>query len=853
MGLYPYQEKVKSLLHDKRSVVLQAPTGSGKTRAALAPFIEAFFDFPPEQFPRQCLYAVPLRVLASQFEREYRELAESYERRFDRRLDVRIQTGERPEDPQFMGDLVFTTLDQVLSSALGVPYSLPEGKANLNVGAVLGSYLVFDEFHLFPPQAMQATLHLLRLFGPLVPFILMTATFSETMLREIASFLGAEAVSVEPEEVARIETKWDKHPRKTRRFFWQDRPLQADDVLSTHDRRSLAVCNTVERALALYQALVENGCWPVPVTHPDLTPLYDALRRATSPDEHRALLDKAVRRLRAEMADAPEDTRWVMLLHSRFERPHRQVKEALLRAECGPQNDERWQVPHLLIVATQVVEVGLDITSRALHTELAPAASVIQRAGRCARYPGEQGEVYVYALPLRSDSQPNYAPYSSEQERLICQRTWEALRQCSGQVLDFAGEQAVVNEAHQETDRAILQAMGEDERRLWELIRGGLLRGEAAVRPELIRQVDSRTVIVYDAPDNPTEESPFRYEGFPLWHGSLRGVVKSLLERAEAQGLPWALRYPVVRREEEKGWDEEESRAPVVYQWQDVADEEDISHSLLFAVHPALVSYDAAQGFRLDAPGDGSYLSPQAPRRGNRREDHTYALESYVQHVGAMRWAFEEHLRDRLAWVAARWGDGDFLERAVRLALALHDVGKLQVEWQQWAQNYQKRVTGEKPPFLVAHTLSETEEHRRIARQIRPRRPRHAGEGAFAAARILWEALDGQNHRDLYRATVTAIARHHSPSLNEAADYRLHPQAQETVAQALAAVGKEDWREWAQWLMTENEAPNLEKRLLPLPPPWDGWLRYFVIVRILRLCDGLSQEERYVSRHLLRP
>lgn len=846
MGLYPYQERVKALLHEGRPVVLQAPTGSGKTRAALAPFIEAFFDFPPERFPRQCLYAVPMRVLASQFEREYWGLAQSYQRRFGRSLDVRIQTGERPEDPEFLGDLVFATLDQVLSSALGVPYSLPEGKANLNVGAVLGSYLVFDEFHLFPPQAMQATLQILRLFGRFVPYILMTATFSETMLREIASLLGAEPVMVSPEEVAWIETEGDKRPRKTRRFLWQERPLEADDVLATHDRRSLAVCNTVERALALYQALVERGGRPVPVTHSALTPLYDRLRQTTAPDEYRRRWDEAVRKLRDIMADAPEDTRWVMLLHSRFERPHRQVKEAFLRAECGPQDEqkgERWQISRLLVVATQVVEVGLDITSQALHTELAPAASVVQRAGRCARYPGEQGEVYVYAVPLRDDGRPNYAPYSSKEEEAICRRTEEALRQRSGQVLDFAGEQAVVNEAHQEADQALLQAMREGEGRVWDLIGAGLVQGEASVRPSLIREVDSRTLIVYDAPDGPTEEPPFRYEGFSLWHGSLRGAVRTLLERAEALGLPWALRYPVVRKDEMERWGEEESRAPVVYRWLDVADAEDISRSLLFAVHPALVSCDAEQGFRLGVPGDGHYRSPEAPRRGDRRKDYAYALESYVQHVGAMKRVFEGRLRDRLAWVAARSGKGDLLEGAIRLVLALHDVGKLQVGWQEWAAKYQERVAGERPPFLVAHTLSETEEHRQIARKIRPRRPRHAGEGAFAAARILWEALDGKHHGDLYRAAVTAIARHHSPSLTEAAPYRLHPQAQEAVAGALAAVGEEGWREWAQWLIAENEAPNLENRLLRPPPPWDGWLLYFIIVRILRLCDGLSQEE----------
>ncbi|RME36363.1 MAG: DEAD/DEAH box helicase, partial [Thermoflexia bacterium] len=549
MGLYPYQERVKTLLHAGRSVVLQAPTGSGKTRAALAPFVEAFFDFPPGAFPRQCLYTVPMRVLASQFEYEYRRLAESYERRFDRRLDVRIQTGERPEDPELLGDLVFATLDQVLSSALGVPYSLSEGRANVNVGAALGSYLVFDEFHLFPPQAMQTTLQLLRLFGRVSPFILMTATFSQPMLEEIAGLLGAEPVLVAPEEVAQIETHWGQRSRKSRRFFWQDKTLEAEDVLQAHDRRSVAVCNTVERALALYQALVERGCRPVPVDDPALVPRYDALRAAPSPDRHRRLLDEAVQTLRELMGDAPEETPWVMLLHSRFERPHRQVKEAFLRAECGPQRDN-WTVSRLIVVATQVVEVGLDITSQALHTELAPAASIVQRAGRCARYPGEEGRVFVYEVPIRDDGRPDYAPYLSREEETICERTRACIRGWDGEVVGFAQEQALVDQAHGEADRALLQAMREDEGRLWDLIQDGLIWGQAYVRRELIRRMDSRTVIVYDAPDGPTEESPFRYEGFSLWHGTLRGAVRALLEQAGALDLPWALRYPMVVREE---------------------------------------------------------------------------------------------------------------------------------------------------------------------------------------------------------------------------------------------------------------------------------------------------------------
>ena len=78
MPLYPYQERVKQLVQSGQSVVLQAPTGAGKTRAALAPFIESFFDRPSEAFPTKCIYVVPMRVLAHQFVIEYQEYAERY-------------------------------------------------------------------------------------------------------------------------------------------------------------------------------------------------------------------------------------------------------------------------------------------------------------------------------------------------------------------------------------------------------------------------------------------------------------------------------------------------------------------------------------------------------------------------------------------------------------------------------------------------------------------------------------------------------------------------------------------------------------------------------------------------------
>lgn len=859
MSLYDYQKLVKSHLLNGRSVVLQAPTGSGKTRAALAPFIEAFFDLPDDAFPKQCLYSVPMRVLASQFYREYHELAERYERVHRRKLDVRIQTGERPEDPELVGDLVFATLDQTLSSALGVPYSLSPGRANLNVGAVLGSYLVFDEFHLFPPEATQATLQLLRLMGRLAPFLLMTATFSQTMLEAIGDLLKAEVVVVPPKEVASIETQQGRRSRKQRRFEVVDQELTAEAVLAAHDRRSLAVCNTVDRAIALYEQLCRAGCRPVPVTDPNLAPIYQALAGSLGDDWDRAA-EQGVQMLRERLAEGPEDRPWAMLLHSRFERPHRQLKEALLQALWNPQGLEAGGGPSLIVVATQVVEVGLDISAQALHTEIAPAASVLQRAGRCARYPGEQGRVIVYQVPSQENGKPDYAPYGgSKAEVAVCDRSWRAFRERDGAILDFAAEQEVINQAHSEADAAMRQAMREGQGELWQRITDALVRGDASARPQLIRKVDSRTVIVYEPPFGLSEESPYRFQGISLWHGTLRGKLKELNQLRDDLGLDWALRYPAAQGDE----GEEE----ITYQWRDVEKPEHISFSLVFAVNPRLVAYDAEHGLRLGLASDGSYTSPPAILRRQRPDYAGYQLESYPAHIANMRRIFEGdlaarnpvadgRLRRRLAWPARRFAEqqGDWhlpavlLERAVRLSLALHDVGKLSEGWQRFAAEYQEALGEGTPPCLVAHTHYERGNpvHEEALRKVRHYKPStHAGESASASAEVLFEALEGRTYPGLYRAAFAAIARHHSPSLDEAKPYRLHSKAGETVAEALAAAGEASWRGWARWLRSGEEAPNVGKHLPEAPPDgaWAWWFQYFIIVRILRLCDGLSQEE----------
>lgn len=851
MKPYPYQEQVKQIIQSGKSVILQAPTGAGKTYAALLPFIDGFFSLSPHEFPQQCLYSVPMRVLANQFIREYEQRIKAYKHDSSQNLRITLQTGEFSEDPELTGDLIFTTIDQTLSSFLGVPYSLSQGRSNLNVGAILGSYLVFDEFHLFPQEATGTLLHLLKSIAPLTPFLLMTATFSTTMLEQLSKWLGAQIVRLNQEEVTLIETQSGQLPRKSRSYHILEELLTPKSIIEKGGHRTLVVCNTVERANQLYDALLEEYRG-VPF---DIIPksLYQKLNLAQNLKDRRKILKEAIKILYDNINMKP-DVRWVMLLHSRFERAHRLVKEEFLQSIWNTHAIQSIQ-PHLTVVATQVVEVGLDISAETLHTEIAPSASIFQRAGRCARYPGEQGRVYIYQVPANKNGEPDYSPYLSLPQKEIVKHSWEAFHKREGKTLYFEDEQFIIDETHTPYDKKLFQQVKKNSSAIWEGITRTMAWGEVSFRKELIRNnLSSRTIVVCEVPsrNHLSEKSPYQYEGFSLHIGTLKGAFKGLTQLGNELGLDWILRYPVPV-------EEEESRTPIIYRWLDVENEDDFSQSLIFAIHPQLVSYDVETGFRLGFPGNGTYQSPQTlPSEAIVYKG--YRLESYQHHIEKMINVYEQGpWRKRIVWLDHRLDNYEdkegrlsrgMLDRSIRLAMALHDAGKLDLRWQNWAICYQKIITGKRPDFLIAHTdwnpdnPLHQEAQKKASRKC-PKPKTHAGEGAEAGAKILWEAL-GKIHQGLYKASYSAIARHHSPYLRTAEMYKLSPNVQEHLADVFTHIGGAEWREWALHLRQErNQSGNLSERRLLSPYPEDSllnWWLYFIIVRNLRLCDQFSQK-----------
>lgn len=459
--LRPFQARVLAHHINGRNVLLQAPTGAGKTRAASAPFLQNLADN-TDYLPLTCRYAVPMRVLANQFYNSHKYIAETLDRASGTNLEsiyaqfqqrpIQIQTGEQPDDPHFESVLTFCTIDQLLASFLGIPYSVGARRANMNVGAIVGSYLVLDEFHLYPLGrdgkgtygARTTTLQMLHLLNhskrQLSPFTLMTATFSSGLLKKLAELLEAEIVDIQtvPTEPGKPSELDVLNAGRSRRFVTHRLPMDAHTIVEQHQGCTLVVCNTVARAQEMYLHI------------------RNVLREQ-------------------------KPTTNIQLLHSRFTDEHRRAKQEWLEKELGATcwDGNIYLGSDLIVVATQVVEVGLDISVRTLHSEIAPANSIIQRAGRCARFAGQDGAVHLYALA----DDVKHLPYDAQQSLA----TLDAFAQFDEQIVDFPREQAAIDSVHGVEDTAMIAAFEHERSLITERIFKGLglhdrTRGRRAAR-----------------------------------------------------------------------------------------------------------------------------------------------------------------------------------------------------------------------------------------------------------------------------------------------------------------------------------------------------------------------------------
>ncbi len=181
---FPYRHQVdvyEKLSNYASPILLKAPTGSGKTEAILAPFLNQFFENKFTIAPR-LIYTLPMRVLVNSVADRIR----GYAKKINPNISVEVQHGDVPSSPFFISDVVVTTLDQFLygfaraSQQVGHHVDVP-------AGAIASSLVVFDEAHMyrdgFTFSIMRALMEILH--ASKIPFAVMTATMPSSLEKSL--------------------------------------------------------------------------------------------------------------------------------------------------------------------------------------------------------------------------------------------------------------------------------------------------------------------------------------------------------------------------------------------------------------------------------------------------------------------------------------------------------------------------------------------------------------------------------------------------------------------------------------------------------------------------------------------
>ncbi|MFA6960864.1 MAG: CRISPR-associated endonuclease Cas3'' [Opitutaceae bacterium] len=352
------------------SQLISIPTGLGKTAAVVLAWLWNRVVLGREDWPRRLVYCLPMRTLVEQTRDEVPKwlsnvleqsrsgilpLSESSETGLRWLLDhspIILMGGEdagewdiHPERPA----ILIGTQDMLLSRALNRGYGVSRARWPMHFGLLNNDALwVLDETQLMGVGVR-------------------TSAQLEGLRRKLGTALGC-------------ATWWASATLDSRLLLTPDhRTLPASLALGADDLKNDNVHQRIEavkRLAVLPFVLVSDSAKVVDpyidqlaaavvARHQKDTTTIVILNRVDRAKDLYAALDKLAKK-------SPLPPR--LLVHSRF-RP----------LERAPLSKQIKEPGTKIIIATQAIEAGVDISARTLITELAPWSSLVQRFGRCNR------------------------------------------------------------------------------------------------------------------------------------------------------------------------------------------------------------------------------------------------------------------------------------------------------------------------------------------------------------------------------------------------------------------------------------------------------------------------------------
>lgn len=419
-GTQPFPFQCTFAEADKLPALVDIPTGLGKTAMAVVGWLWRRFGAGDEVrrwTPRRLVYCLPMRVLVEQTRDNAVGWLDNLRQKLVKcEVPVHVLMGGEDEDDWDIHPereaIIIGTQDMLLSRALNRGYAASRSRWPMQFGLLHTDCLwVFDEIQLLGSGlATTAQLEAFRhLFGGRdghgCRSVWMSATLRPEWLGTVdfkghiddqGRIDGKAALSLSDADHAneQVSSRWNaKKPLTRAANTMDDAGALAAEVRQAHrpGTRTIVVVNTVKRACALFEAMGN------PASAAGSAGAKKAGRRRTGTPP--------------PAPDAGKPAPALVLLHSRFRPPDRARRVAEALADVAADG------PGTIVVSTQVIEAGVDVSAATLFTELAPWASLVQRFGRCNRR-GEQNEhACVRWIDVREEAAAPYDPEDLKKAR----------------------------------------------------------------------------------------------------------------------------------------------------------------------------------------------------------------------------------------------------------------------------------------------------------------------------------------------------------------------------------------------------------------------------------------------------
>lgn len=404
-GLYPLANYAAD--SKRPHTLVTAPTGAGKT------------DYLLRRCRGRVFYVLPFQASINAMHGRLEEALKPTG------ADVRLlhaASRVRPET-DLRGKLTWTekTLQDKVGAAVKV--LTPHQLAGIAFGTrgyetllldVRGCDIILDEIHTYTAVSQAMVLKLVEVLGQAgCRLHVGTATMPTVLYERLASLLGREQVLEIKLTEAELAT-YDRH-RIYKAADLETALLSTLQEAVLANEKILLVCNRVRRAQEIFEWLAET----------------------------------------TGLAHVPR-----MLLHSRFKRGRRAELERQLLQEFNPPAKRG----PCFVVATQVVEVSLDISFDRMVTEAAPLDALVQRFGRVNRRRsvetrGQLRPIHVLAPP---DAEKAAKPY----DLAVIQASYAALPD-NGAVLHECDIQSLIDRVYPTIDFTDVEAHSVFQKGQW--------------------------------------------------------------------------------------------------------------------------------------------------------------------------------------------------------------------------------------------------------------------------------------------------------------------------------------------------------------------------------------------------